>query len=116
MTTAPPTAARVAIVTGGSRGIGRSCAQHLAGRGLSIVLAYASSKTDADDAVTAIEKAGGHATAVQADAADEHQVATLFDTAADNYGGVDVVVHAAGKMSLATLADLDLAVLDDMLR
>ena len=116
MTTTPVTTARVAVVTGGSRGIGRSCAQHLAGRGFSVVLAYATSKTEAEDAVTSIERAGGNATAVQADVADEHQAEALFDTAERSYGGVDVVVQAAGKMALAALADMDLAVLDDMLR
>lgn len=107
---------KVAIVTGGSRGIGRACAERLAKDGFSVVVGYASDKAEADDAVAAIKRIGRDATAVSADVADETAVAELFDTVERSFGGVDAVVHAAGKMSLAPLADFDLAVLDDMLR
>jgi 3-oxoacyl-[acyl-carrier protein] reductase len=107
---------RVAIVTGGSGGIGRAVAQRLAADGMSVVVAYAGNAAAADAAVTAITEKGGTATAVQADVADETEVAALFDRAEQAYGGVDVVVHAAGVMVLAPLVDLDLADFDRMHR
>jgi len=110
------TPARVAIVTGGSRGIGRSVAAHLAGDGYSVVVAYASNQGEADAAVAEAEARGAKAIAVAADIADEQAAARLFDRAEETFGGIDVVVNAAGVMSLAPLADFDLAVLDRMLR
>jgi 3-oxoacyl-[acyl-carrier protein] reductase len=107
---------RVAIVTGGSRGIGRAVAQRLAADGLAVVLAYFGNADEADTAVTEIETAGGRAVAVRADVADEHDVATLFATAQERFGGVDVVVHAAGRMALAPVAELDLDELDALHR
>jgi 3-oxoacyl-[acyl-carrier protein] reductase len=107
---------RVAVVTGGSRGIGRSVVGRLAGDGFSIVIGYASNQAEAGAAVAEAEAKGAKAIAVAADVADERAVARLFDEAEQAFGGVDVVVNAAGLMSLAPLADLDLAVLDQMLR
>ncbi|MFF2697027.1 SDR family oxidoreductase [Streptomyces cyaneofuscatus] len=107
---------RVAVVTGGSRGIGRESAERLAADGLAVVVTYAGSKDEAEAAVAAITAAGGEAIAHQADVADETAVAGLFDAAEEVYGGVDVVVHAAGVMALAPLAELDLDALDRMIR
>lgn len=107
---------RVAIVTGGSGGIGRAAAERLAADGMTVVVNYAGNAEAADAAVTAITEAGGTATAVRADVADETEVAALFDRAEELYGGVDVVVHAAGLMILAPLVDFDLDALDRMHR
>jgi 3-oxoacyl-[acyl-carrier protein] reductase len=107
---------RVAIVTGGSGGIGRETAQRLAADGMAVVVAYAGSQEPAAEAVAAIREAGGVASAVKADVADESEVSALFDAAEQSYGGVDVVVHAAGIMLLSPLAELDLDVLDRMVR
>lgn len=112
----PETPPRVAIVTGGSRGIGREIVTALAKEGIAVVVGYAGRKDAAQDAVAAVEALGGEAIAVQADVADEHAVAALFDTAERVFGGVDVVVHAAGKLVLSSIADLDLTVLDDLHR
>ncbi|MFF3303831.1 SDR family oxidoreductase [Streptomyces sp. NPDC002908] len=110
------TARRVAVVTGGSRGIGRESVERLAADGFAVVVNYAGSKDEADAAVAAVVSAGGAALAHQADVADERAVAALFDAAEEAFGGVDVVVHAAGVMALAPLVDLDLDVLDRMHR
>ena len=115
MTTAAK-ASRVAIVTGGSGGIGRQAAERLAADGMAVVVCYAGNPAPAKDAVTAIEAAGGTAMAAAADVADEAAVTALFDAAEQAYGGVDVVVNAAGIMLLAPLVDLDLADFDKMHR
>ena len=116
MTTQPRTEQRVAIVTGGSHGIGRQIAQQLAADGFAVVVGYAGNKDAADEAVRAIEEAGGTAYAARADVADETEVAALFDQAEATYGGIDAVVHAAGRMPLSPIAELDLAELDSLYR
>lgn len=107
---------RVAIVTGGSRGIGRKCVERLAADGYRVVVVYAGSAADAEAAVEAARAAGTEALAVQADVADEAAVEAVFETAEREFGGVDVVVHAAGRMDLAPLAELDLDVFDRLQR
>lgn len=115
-TTTSSTSNRVAIVTGGSRGIGRQSAERLAADGFAVVVNYAGNQTEADATVAAIGAAGGRAVAFRADVADEVSVSALFDTAERTFGGVDVVVHAAGVMTLAPLVDTDLDALDRMHR
>lgn len=107
---------RVAIVTGGSRGIGRRVVEELASEGLDVVVLYASNEVGAQSAVEAAKGSGVRAMAGQADVADEEAVANVFDATESALGGVDVVVNAAGVMSLASLADFDLSALDRMLR
>ncbi|MFE5137742.1 SDR family oxidoreductase [Streptomyces fagopyri] len=116
MTERTGTSPRVAIVTGGSRGIGRETAERLAADGYAVVVDYAGNQAEADKVVAAITAAGGEALALRADVADESAMADLFDTVEARFGGVDVVVHAAGVMTLAPLADLDLDALDRMHR
>src|SRR5258705_11870705 len=103
---------RVAIVTGGSRGIGRAVAERLAADGQAVVIGYAANDVEAKATVAAIEAAGGSATAVKLDVADEAGVQALFDTAEQRHGGVDGVVPAAGTLILKPMAELDLDDLD----
>lgn len=110
------TSPRVAVVTGGSRGIGRQCAERLAAAGQTVVVGYSGNEAAAEAVVERISGGGGTALAAQADVADDTAVAELFDAAERAFGGVDVVVHAAGAMVLSPLVDLDLADLDAMLR
>lgn len=107
---------RVAIVTGGSRGIGRQIAVQLAENGYAVVVNYAGNQADADNTLNALTGAGHPAVAVRADVADEQAVAALFDTAEREFGGVDVLVNAAGIMPTGPLVDLDLETLDRLLR
>ncbi|WP_280396718.1 SDR family oxidoreductase [Nocardia carnea] len=110
--TASGKAGQVAVVTGGSRGIGRAISLELAARGSTVVVNYTDNAGAAEEAVIAISAAGGTAIAVQADVADEDAVSALFDRAEAEFGGVDVVVNSAGRLALSTIADLDLKVLD----
>ena len=114
----PGTAAgpRVAVVTGGSRGIGRAVVTRLAAEGYAVVVGNAGSRAAAEQAVAEVGATSGRALAVQADVADEKAVAALFDTAQEQFGGVDAVVNAAGRMTLSTVADLDLNELDALHR
>jgi 3-oxoacyl-[acyl-carrier protein] reductase len=107
---------RVAVVTGGSGGIGRQTVQRLAADGFALVVHYVGNEAEANAAVKAVTEAGGRAVAARADVADEHTVAAMFDLAERTYGGVDVVVHTAGRMPLSPLAELDLDVLDALYR
>ncbi|MFF4257801.1 SDR family oxidoreductase [Streptomyces sp. NPDC001663] len=111
-----PSRPRVAIVTGGSRGIGRQTVSRLAADGFAVVVGYAGGAEPAEAAAKEITAAGGRAVAVQADVADEQAVAALFDRAESEFGGVDVVVHTAGRMLLGPIADLDLDELDALHR
>ncbi|WP_067660644.1 SDR family oxidoreductase [Nocardia harenae] len=107
---------RVAIVTGGSRGIGRAVAERLAADGFAVVVNYAGNESAAEETARAIHAGKGKAVAVRADVADEQAVSALFERAETEFGGVDVVVNAAGRMVLSTIADLDLDALDAMHR
>lgn len=107
---------RVAIVTGGSRGIGRETVRRLASEGYSVVVSYANQSTEAEAAVEAAIEAGGKAIAVAADVGDEKAVSALFDEAESTFGGIDVVVHAAARMKLSPVADLDLEQMDALHR
>ncbi|WP_025101402.1 SDR family oxidoreductase [Burkholderia sp. A1] len=94
---------RAAIVTGGSRGIGRAIATRLAADGFAVVVNYAGNAAAAQETVGAIVEAGGTAIAVQGDVASETDVARLFDTTVERFGSVDVVVNSAGVMSMAAI-------------
>jgi 3-oxoacyl-[acyl-carrier protein] reductase len=107
---------RVAVVTGGSRGIGRQVVRWLAAEGFAVVVGYADDADQAALAVKEIVEAGRRAIAVRADVADETAVAALFDRAEREYGGVDVVVHAAARTAVGSIAELDLSELDDLHR
>jgi 3-oxoacyl-[acyl-carrier protein] reductase len=107
---------RVAIVTGGSRGIGKRIAERLAAEDHAVVIGYRSAAAEADAVVATIARDGGTAMAVAVDVADAAAVAGLFDATDSAFGGVDVVVHAAGMMITRPLADFQVAEIDAILR
>ncbi|WP_320775675.1 SDR family oxidoreductase [Streptomyces sp. CRN 30] len=107
---------RVAIVTGGSGGIGGAVARALAERGTAVVVHYSGGAERAEEVVASIREAGGEAVAAGGDVADEVAMAALFDTAEEHFGGVDVVVNTAGIMLLAPVAEMSLDAFDRMHR
>ena len=86
---------RVAVITGGSRGIGRAAAIAAAERGYRIVVGYASNKAAADEVVAQIERKNGKAIAVKCDVASETDILALF-RAADDFGTLGALINNAG--------------------
>lgn len=85
-----------AVVTGGSRGIGRAVAEALAAEGATVAVIYAGNTKAAEDTVRTIEEAGGKAFAIQCDVADEAAVADMVKTVHEKLGTIDVFVNNAG--------------------
>src|SRR5579862_8731618 len=89
-------AKKVALVTGGSRGIGAAIAKRLAADGASVAITYAKDAGAASDVVTAIERDGGKAIAILADAADVKAVTAAVEKTVATFGRLDVLVNNAG--------------------
>ncbi len=88
--------AKVAVVTGGSRGIGRACAEALAAGGWKVAVGYRTSDTDAKETLAAIERAGGAGAVVRLDTLDEASVKEAFDAVATTLGPATGLVNNAG--------------------
>jgi 3-oxoacyl-[acyl-carrier protein] reductase len=112
MSTTEQTSTRVAIVTGGSGGIGSAVARALAAEGMAVVVHYSGSAERAEALAASIRETGGAAAAVPGDVAEEADMASLFDAAEERFGGVDVVVNTAGIMALAPIAEMSLDAFD----
>lgn len=106
------TTPKVAIVTGGSRGIGKAVALRLAADGFAVALNYASNAAMAREAVAAIEATGGNAICVQGDVGNPADVAALFERTKQVFGRIDVVVNSAGIMPMASINEASLADFD----
>ncbi|MEO9461110.1 MAG: glucose 1-dehydrogenase [Marinomonas sp.] len=102
-------AGKVAIVTGGSRDIGRAVCVKLGSEGASVVVNYNNNQADADATVAAVEAAGGKAIAVKADVTKQADVTALIAAAQAAYGDtIHVVVNnAGGLVARKTLAEMD---------
>jgi len=103
---------KVALVTGGSRGIGRGIAKRLAADGASVALTYTNSKDQADQVVADIAAAGGTAFAIQADSAVEADVVASVTETVQRYGKLDILVNNAGGGTFATLDEMATADID----
>ncbi|SFK53240.1 SDR family oxidoreductase [Lysobacter sp. cf310] len=107
-----PASAKVALVTGGSRGIGRAIAQRLAADGFAVVVNYAGNAAGAEAVVQDLRAQGGIAIAVQGDVSDAQDVSRMFAATLEAYGRIDAVVNCAGIMPIAPIAESSLADFD----
>ncbi|MDX2681411.1 MULTISPECIES: SDR family oxidoreductase [Streptomyces] len=106
---------KVALVTGGSRGIGAATALRLAQEGADVALTYVNGKEAAADVVAAVQALGRRAVALRADSADPAEAAGAVDRAVEALGGLDVLVNNAGVGVLGPLAELALPDVDRVL-
>jgi 3-oxoacyl-[acyl-carrier protein] reductase len=106
---------KVALVTGGSRGIGRAICTLFAREGASTVVNYASAEDAAAGVVSGIEQEGGSAIAIRADVADKRQVEAMVRKTLDRFGRVDILINNAGILRRGTAIDFDEEELDRMI-
>jgi 3-oxoacyl-[acyl-carrier protein] reductase len=107
--------AKTAIITGASGGIGSGITRRLAQDGFQVVVHYSGKSDKADEAVAAVKQAGGNAISCNADISKPEEVKALFQTTKQAFGSVDVVVHTAGIMPLAPIAQGDLDSFDKVI-
>lgn len=105
---------KVALVTGGSRGIGAATAEALAREGATVAISYSSSPDKAEAVVKGIVARGGQAAAFKADQADATAVAELVESVVKKFGRLDILVNNAGVFVSGVLGDpnTDIAALD----
>lgn len=103
---------KVALVTGGSRGIGAAIAGRLARDGANVAITYASSKPRADEVVRSIQAAGGQAMAFRADSADPAAVKDAVTQTGNTFGRLDVLVNNAGVIVIKPIDQFSLEEFD----
>jgi 3-oxoacyl-[acyl-carrier protein] reductase len=94
---------KVALITGGSRGIGAAIAKRLSADGASVAFTYNASPTRADEVARTIEAAGGKALTIQADASDTEAVRLAVTKTIGAFGGIDILVNNAGAFATAPI-------------
>jgi 3-oxoacyl-[acyl-carrier protein] reductase len=104
---------RVALVTGGSGGIGSAVARRLASAGAAVALSYASHPQPAREVVDAIEADGGRAVALHADLREHDAVAALVDATEEALGPVDILIANAGIAKPSPLQQVDLSLYEE---
>jgi 3-oxoacyl-[acyl-carrier protein] reductase len=106
---------KVALITGGSRGIGAGIAKRLAADGAAVVITYAKDAKAASDVVKAIEQDGGKAVAIQADAADVEALRAAVEKTVATFGRLDVLVNNAGTANPKTFEETTLEEIDRLI-
>ena len=99
---------RVALVLGGTGGIGRAIVEKLSDIGYKVVIHYSSNKDKAHELAQDIQDRGGNVTVLGGDISSQEEMAILFDTIISQLGGIDVVINTVGIMKLSSIATLDL--------
>jgi 3-oxoacyl-[acyl-carrier protein] reductase len=103
---------KVALVTGGSRGIGAAIVKRLSTEGAAVSFTYRTSRGCAEAIVQQVAKAGGNALAIRADSADEKQTRAAIDMTVEKYGRLDILVNNAGVETPGAIFDYTLEELD----
>ncbi len=97
---------KVALVTGGSKGIGAAIAKSLAAEGASVAVNYASSKSGADKTVAEIVAAGGTAVSVRGDVSKPAEAQTIVDKTVEQFGRLDILVNNSGVYEFAPIENV----------
>jgi len=101
-----PLTAKVALVTGGGRGIGRAISLALAGAGANVAVNYRERREDADSAVREIQKMGRRAAAIQADVSHGAEVTELVRSVESQLGPIEILVNNAGKILIQSIEQM----------
>jgi 3-oxoacyl-[acyl-carrier protein] reductase len=109
-------AGKIALVTGGSRGLGRGIAEGFAAEGAKLVVNYLKDEKSANAVVETIKRDGSEAIAVRADIGEVEDVAGMVDTAVKRFGTIDILVNNAGMLNSFKLSDMSVETWDNMIK
>ena len=109
-------AGKIALITGGSRGLGRGIAEGFAAEGAKVIVNYVKDEKAANAVVDIIKKKGSDAIAVRANIGEPDQVSAMVEAAVKKFGTVDILVNNAGMLNSSKLADMSVETWDEMIK
>jgi 3-oxoacyl-[acyl-carrier protein] reductase len=116
MSSAKRLTGKIALVTGGSRGLGRGIVEGFAAEGAKVVVNYLKDEKAANAVVDNIKKMSSDAIAIRANIGEPDQVAAMVNTAVKKFGTVDILVNNAGMLNSSKLADMSIETWDEMIK